>query len=477
MSIFLTFFRYHPAGRVFIIFLITCFAGLNCAWADLPKATGSSSNTAFNYLNNNTLDIKASSPAVINWGNGFDLPQGDTINYLGPSFLNNVTGLTDIQGNLTASGLLAFSSPGGINIGRYAQIQAGSFIATTLGISSSDFLSGKYNFARGEGDPVGMVTNHGQIVAAPNGFILLLGGAVENTGTLTAQLGKVSLASGDQSTVTVSDNKLISVVIDKATQQQILKHGKAVKDAIKNTGTITANGGIVELTAQTLSDVFDRAINQQGIIEANSVGVKNGTVILNGGDQGDVVMSGKIEAAGKNAGETGGDVKILGKRVALTGNASVDASGNAGGGDIRIGWDATNPSSQEADQTVIEQNVRLDARAVNSGNGGTIETSGKVLDAESSNIFTSASGGGANGDWLLDPYNLTISTSPNSHPNAPAGSPFEPSGGASNLNVSTLETALANGDVTIETVMMVVLAMVILPSLPIPQLVTAVRIL
>jgi len=51
-----------------------------------------------------------------------------------------------------------------------------------------------------------------------------------------------------------------------------------------------------------------------------------------------VSIAGKISAAGKGKGTTGGTVVVTGESIALTG-ASIDASGQAGGGKVLIGGD------------------------------------------------------------------------------------------------------------------------------------------
>ena len=80
------------------------------------------------------------------------------------------------------------------------------------------------------------------------------------------------------------------------------------------------------------------------------------------------------------------------------------------------------------------------------GNGGRIETSGRSLDINNIKISTK-SNVGEDGQWLIDPYDITISS----------GSDFNTSGTFSAtdndaiINVGTLETALQSSNVTVTT--------------------------
>ena len=77
-------------------------------------------------------------------------------------------------------------------------------------------------------------------------------------------------------------------------------------------------------------------------------------------------------ASGKGAGQTGGQVSVLGQYVGLTANASIDVSGDAGGGTALIGGDfqGKNPDVQNAARTFVGKDVTINADAINSGNGG-----------------------------------------------------------------------------------------------------------
>src|SRR5205807_4344931 len=113
-------------------------------------------------------------------------------------------------------------------------------------------------------------------------------------------------------------------------------------------------------------------INTSGIVQANSVSIKNGTVVFDAGDGG-VTVAGTVNATGANAGETGGTVKALGGNVTVTADARIDASGDAGGGTVLIGgnFHGAGPE-QNAHTTTVAQGAVINASAVTRGDGGNV---------------------------------------------------------------------------------------------------------
>src|SRR5258708_24313059 len=62
--------------------------------------------------------------------------------------------------------------------------------------------------------------------------------------------------------------------------------GKPLKSLVTNDGRIRANGGRVELTAAAARTVVDSVINTSGVIKANSIGTRNGMIVLSAGTAG-----------------------------------------------------------------------------------------------------------------------------------------------------------------------------------------------
>ncbi|MDP2940218.1 MAG: filamentous hemagglutinin N-terminal domain-containing protein [Candidatus Omnitrophota bacterium] len=236
----------------------------------------------------NTLNINAATrQAIIEWLR-FSIANGETVNFNLPdssSFvLNRVTGFDPsvILGNLFSNGQIFLINPNGVLFGSSSRVDTAGLVASTLDISNDDFLAGRFNFV-GSG---GSVINQG-IINAPGGYVALLGSSVENSGIITSNLGTVALASGQRITLDLDPQGLMSVVIEEAVSQ----NQTGAQNAVNNTGTISANGGKVILTAKSLNGVFDRAINNEGIIEAQNLQSRNGQVYLSASGEGAVVRN------------------------------------------------------------------------------------------------------------------------------------------------------------------------------------------
>ena len=184
-----------------------------------------------------------------------------------------------------------------------------------------------------------------------------------------------------------------------------------------------------------------------------------------------------IDKEFRASGAMGGTVDLLGSRVALNDQAVIDVSGDAGGGTVRLGGDllGKNADIQNAAFTYTGAQTSIKADALSSGNGGKVivwaddttraygsisakggaqlgdggfvETSGKRgLDIAGARIDTSAAKG-VNGQWLLDPSDVTIvhgSASPL------IGGIFDPVDSLS-IGDAEINTALVNNNVTIQT--------------------------
>ena len=64
--------------------------------------------------------------------------------------LNRVLGPdpSSILGSLSANGKVFLVNPNGILFGKGAQVNVGGLVASTLGITDSDFMAGNYKFCR-----------------------------------------------------------------------------------------------------------------------------------------------------------------------------------------------------------------------------------------------------------------------------------------------------------------------------------------
>ena len=92
-------------------------------------------------------------------------------------------------------------------------VNTAGFLATTNDIKNSDFMAGRYNFNI-PGRPDASIVNQGRITATSGGFAALVAPGVRNSGTITATLGTVALASGNSFTLDIYGDKLITLAVN-----------------------------------------------------------------------------------------------------------------------------------------------------------------------------------------------------------------------------------------------------------------------
>ncbi|OXJ22576.1 hypothetical protein CFB82_40080, partial [Burkholderia sp. HI2714] len=385
----------------------------------------------------NTMTVQQNSPRVaINW-DSFNIGAGNTVVFNQPSSsavaLNNVLGNnpSQIYGNLRSNGQVFLVNPNGILFGKTAQVNVGGLLASTMRINTSAFMQGNGTYVLNAGNTSGQVINQGQLRATNGGFVVLAGQQVINQGTIDAATGTVALASGKSVTLKLDNSGQLSVNVTAATLGAL----------IQNQGLIEADGGQVLLTARGLEMLQTSVMNLSGIVQANSVGTKNGHIVIDGGnaalgDSGMVsVANATVRAVGANTGEQGGTVTITGPYVGIQGS-TVNMSGDAGGGTALIGGGAHGQGSlTHAQMTYVDAGSTIDASATGHGNGGTVvlwsdeETDfagsilgrGGMLGGNGGWVETSSEGNlhfrgnvttvaprGVQGTLLLDPYNIVI---------------------------------------------------------------------
>jgi filamentous hemagglutinin family protein len=231
-----------------------------------------------------TVVNQASQNAVINWST-FNVGKGESVQFVQPNSnavaLNRVLGsdATTILGNVSANGKVFIVNPNGILFGQGSSVNTAGLVASTLDISNADFMAGRYKFS---GNSSGKVLNQGDL-AAPGGYVALLGAHVSNEGTINARLGTVALAAGQAMTLDVAGDGLLNVAVDQG----------AVGALVQNGGLVQADGGAVILTAQAAGNLLKTVVNNTGVIEARSIDTRGGTIKLLGDMQ-----SGTVNAAG-----------------------------------------------------------------------------------------------------------------------------------------------------------------------------------
>ena len=314
--------------------------------------------------------------AIIEWRE-FSVDRGETTAFKQPGrgsvTLNRVTGRSalDLQGALKANGNVWLVNPNGVVIGARATIDVGCFLATTSDILDDDFMDGDNRFSFDIASPVegATVVNAGSITVADAGLAALVAPGVENSGTISAKLGTVMLGGAETFTLDLGRDGLLMFALD--TPVDAVPAG--TENLVSNSGRIGAEGGTVVLAASTASNLVDNVINMSGVIQAATANERNGTIVLSGGEHGVVRTSGTLDAEGREAGETGGRVEILGETVALDGSAATDASGASGGGTVLVGGAFQGQGPQpNATQAFIGSGASITADALDHGDGGEV---------------------------------------------------------------------------------------------------------
>ncbi|MDG2048806.1 MAG: hypothetical protein P8M78_01460 [Myxococcota bacterium] len=200
--------------------------------------------------------------------------------------------------------------------------------------------------------------------------------------------------------------------------------------AVENRGTIHAENGEVLLSA---GDMLGFAVRHTGEIRARKIE-------LAGGAEGLVEVTGALDVRDNRPGEVGGQIDVLGDYIVIGDGASLDASGEAGGGRIRVGGDRLGQGdTPTARGLFLHRNAQVTADAQKQGdggevilfadhtaelygeisaqggelggNGGFVETSGRAyLDIPRAPAVgpRGPQADHQGGEWLIDPNNISL---------------------------------------------------------------------
>jgi len=287
--------------KVFNSIIVILFAIRTVSAYALPQVDDIVSGDAEVVIDGNTMTVTAADGTAIDY-NSFNIGENESVVIILPSstsqILNNVIGgeASNLMGYLSCNGLFILVNPAGINVGPTATLDVASMIMSTRTLSVDDFLDKDYIFNKLSDEEKDMLLlNEGNINIQDGGFGVLIAGAIENNGKIVAKLGTVALATGDAVRLDVSDDGLISIAIDEAVAQEVLDFaGNPITDQIKNSGGIEADGGYVVMKAESLTDIFNNAINLDGYVVANKFDGKEGRIELVASD--DIHSTGTLEA-------------------------------------------------------------------------------------------------------------------------------------------------------------------------------------
>ncbi|TWO69684.1 filamentous hemagglutinin N-terminal domain-containing protein [Caenimonas sedimenti] len=289
--------------------------------------------------------------SAINW-QSFSVPAGSVTQFKQPTAsslsVNRVVGSdpSAIFGTLSSNGRLVLVNPAGITVGAGAVVDTAGFTASTLRMSDADALAGRLVFGDGGS---GALQVDGRIVAK-NGDVVLIAPNVQTGANAVVQSegGSTILAAGQKVEITGRGLEGIRLEVQAGSEA-------------RNLGTL--KGDAVGIFADTLK--------HSGLIQANAAATEGGRVVLKAA-AGDALVDGAVSAT--SATGKGGSIDVLGNRVGLLAGASLDASGAAGGGTVRVGGDyqGKNAEVPNAQRTYVDPQASIQADATAQGDGGKV---------------------------------------------------------------------------------------------------------
>ena len=320
----------------------------------------------------NMTVTQQSGKMAVDWTQ-FNIARDEAVKFAQPGrdavALNRITGgqKSVIDGALSANGNLFLVNPNGVVFSKTSSIEVGSLVASTAQLSDTFMKSfagstANLNLTIGDGNS-SAILNEGTITAQ-GGLVALHAAQVENTGTISNPGGTVALAAAKQLTLSPDSDGKLNYAVD----------GELAQAKALNSGRIQADGGYVVMTAKSADDVLGTVVNNTGTIEAKTLRQdEKGQILLDGGQSGQVEVSGTLDASGTDEGQSAGSIKVIGQKTVVHDNTNLLAKGNVDGGKIETSGDV-----------------------LSLGNGLTIDAKGTQ---------------GKAGEWLLDPLDVIIADS------------------------------------------------------------------
>ena len=319
-------------------------------------------------ITQNSLDLD------IDW-NSFSIGAQNTVTFKQPSAtstaLNRVTGTqtSAIHGKMTANGRVVLINPNGVMFGAGAQVNVGSLVTSTLGLSKS---GSTYRF---EGDSAAAIANAGQITTQDGGTIALIAAKITNTGSLTAPGGTVALGAGRR--VRLDLGGPVALEVDEAAVDALISQG----------GAIRADGGLIYLGAKAAGDLAQTVINHSGTSQAQTLATgEDGRIFLMGDMRNDQIdVSGTLDASAPNGGdggfvETSAAQLMLRDGLRVTTKAHLGKTGTwlidptdieiiAGDDDRTLDWSANKIKAGTINAALAKNNIVITTAAADPASG------------------------------------------------------------------------------------------------------------
>ncbi|WP_151670731.1 filamentous hemagglutinin N-terminal domain-containing protein [Nitrincola schmidtii] len=265
--------------------------------SDLPtNGTVVGGNASISTSGHNMTIHQSTDKLAIDW-QSFSIGDKNQVEFVQPSSssaaLNRVTGdqVSTIRGALKSNGQVFLVNPNGVLFSSTAQVDVGALVASTLDISTEDFMQGNYTFS---GTSANAVINQGNI-KADGGYVAMIAAQIINAGSITADEGTVLMGAGSR--VTLDLGGPVKIEVKEALLDTYIEQGGAIK----------ADGGLVFLTAKAAGELTSSVINHTGITEAQTLASgQNGEIFLMGDmESGVIQVAGVLDASAPNVGNGG----------------------------------------------------------------------------------------------------------------------------------------------------------------------------
>ncbi len=332
--------------------------------------------------------VQSSQRAVIDW-TSFSIGQGAKVEFMVP----NAQGATlnRVNGNMTSEIAGQLRSNGSLFL-----INPNGIAITPTGVVNTGgaFVASSLDQSNADFMAARMLFNGRGTSARVSNAGSINAGQGAYVALLGGAVGNSGLINVPMGRLGLGSGEQVTLDINGNNFMQVAVPGNWLADngaLVDNSGTLQASGGVVQLKAAVLRQAVREVINMSGTINADSA-TRDG---------------GRIELIG------GADPQNMAGMVRVSGRLSAQATGPG-------------------------------------GNGGFIETSGAQLDLGGISVSTQSVTGHA-GHWLIDPYNITISSGTGSGTSFTGSTTSFTPGAATVINTATLQTALAASNVAITT--------------------------
>ncbi len=282
------------ASKIMTLAVAAVFADAANGQAALPTGFSVAAGAGTVEQSGSAMTVRQTTPrAVYNWDT-FSVGNSASLEFVQPGVsaiaANRIAasgGQSVIDGILRGNGNVLILNPNGVLFGSNASVSVAGLVASTgdlrrdSGGNFAEFMAGgTFGIA---GATSGAVSNSGTITINDSGLAAFVAPSVANAGTIVATTGRITLASGQQATLSLNGG-LYEIAVAKGVDQST---ASVANPSVGNTGTLKTReandapaGGSIVLSATDLANAVSGVINVAGIQQADRIEVDGGHVVL-----------------------------------------------------------------------------------------------------------------------------------------------------------------------------------------------------